>query len=76
MNKFCITKIGGYLKDYINVSEGHSYYEEPVIRSGIAMLINHNVFTPEELQKDILRKCSVLLPLNDIEVWAKMPEKE
>lgn len=70
MTEFCRMKIGDYLKDYIDVKPGHLYSEETVIRCGIAELINHDIFTPEELQKDILKKCSVLLPLDDIKRWA------
>lgn len=62
--------IGKYLKDYIDVKPGYLYSEETIIQRGIAELINHNVFTPEELRKDILRKCSVLLPLDEIKRWA------
>lgn len=62
--------IGDYLKDYIDVKQGYLYSEETIIQRGIAELINHNVFTPEELRKDILRKCSVLLPLDEIKRWA------
>lgn len=70
MTEFCRIAIGDYLKNYIDVKPGYSYSEETVIRCGITELINHGIFTPEELQKDILRKCSVLLPLDDIKRWA------
>lgn len=62
--------IGDYLKDYIDVKPGYLYSEEKIIQCGISELINYNIFTPEELRKDILRKCSVILPLDDIKRWA------
>lgn len=71
MIEFCRKAVGNYLKDYIDIEQGHLYSEEKIIQCGIAELINHNIFTPEELQRDILRKCSVLLPVDDIAAWAE-----
>lgn len=70
MTEICRMRIGDWLKDYVDVKPGYSYSDEVVIRSGIAELINHDVFNSEELQKDILKECSVLLPLDYIKACA------
>lgn len=66
-------RLGKYLKYYIDLTPGHnySYSDEDVIQESVSELINHNIFTPEELQKDIFKKCSILPPLSDIKKWAE-----
>lgn len=76
MTELCRTQIGEYLQAYIDVAPGHAYTEEAVIREGISQLIIHGIFTPKELSKDILKKCCVLLPIEEIEAWAKASEEE
>lgn len=69
MTEYCKKALGDYLEKFIDIKSGYSYYDEEVIQQGIAALVNNNIFNPEELRKDILRKCSVLLPLDDIKAW-------
>lgn len=71
MTEHCKELLGNYLEEFIDVKPGYLYSDEKVIRQGLAALINNGIFTPEELRKDILRKCSVLLPLDDIKAWAE-----
>lgn len=71
MTKHSKELLGNYLDEFIDVKPGYSYDDEEVIQQGVAALINNGIFTPEELRKDILRKCSVLLPLEDIKAWAQ-----
>ena len=73
MEKNVRERIGEYLKYYIDLTpgNGYSYSDEDVIQESISELIMHGIFTPEELQKDILKECSVLIPLSDIRKWAK-----
>ena len=71
MTELCRQRIGEYLKEYVDVVSGHTYSEEAVIREGISRLIIHGIFTPEGLQKDILQKCCVLLPIGEIRAWVK-----
>ena len=50
------------MKDKVNVKEGHTYEEQAVIEDSIRMLIKSGIYSLDELRKDILRECSVLLP--------------
>lgn len=51
---------------YLDVFEGYTHSDEDIIELGIGELIRNDNFSPEELRKDILRNCSVLLPLDYI----------
>ena len=50
------------MKDKVNIKEGHTYEEQAVIEDSIRMLIKTGRYSLDELRKDILRECSVLLP--------------
>lgn len=70
MTEYCKELLGNYMSEFIDLNPGYSYADEEVIRQSVAVLINNNIFTPEELRKDILRRCSVLLPMDDMKKWA------
>nr|DAU76747.1 MAG TPA: hypothetical protein [Caudoviricetes sp.] len=62
LSEYCRKKLGDFLKDKVNVKEGHAYKEQAVIEDSIRMLIKTERYSLDELRKDILRECSVLLP--------------
>ena len=61
LSEYCRKKLGDFLKDKVDVSEGYTYEEQTVIEGSIRMLIKAGIYPLDELQKDILRECSVLL---------------
>ena len=65
------TRLGNYLSKYIEVAPGHTVYEAQIICDGIGALIRQGVFTEKELQKDILRECSVLIPIDWMKEWSE-----
>lgn len=71
VTEHCKELLGNFLSEFIDVKQGYSYDDEEVIQQSVAALINYKIYTPEELRKDILRKCSVILPLEDIKAWAQ-----
>mgnify|MGYP006920288621 CR=1 FL=1 len=62
LSEYCRKKLGDFLKDKVDVKEGHTYEEQAVIEDSIRMLIKTGGYSLDELRKDILRECSVLLP--------------
>lgn len=62
LSEYYRKKLGDFLKDKVNVKEGHTYEEQAVIEDSIRMLIKTGRYPLDELRKDILRECSVLLP--------------
>lgn len=62
LSEYCRKKLGDFLKDKVNVKEGRTYEEQAVIEDSIRMLIKTGRYSLDELRKDILRECSVLLP--------------
>ena len=62
LSEYCRKKLGDFLKDKVDVKEGHTYEEQAVIEASIRMLIKAGIYSLDELRKDILRECSVLLP--------------
>lgn len=62
LSEYCRKKLGDFLKDKVNIKEGHAYEEQAVIEDSIRMLIKTGIYPLDELRKDILRECSVLLP--------------
>ena len=62
LSEYCRKKLGDFLKDKVDVKEGHTYEEQAVIEDSIRMLIKTGTYSLDELRKDILRECSVLLP--------------
>ena len=56
LSEYCRKKLGDFVK------EGYTYEEQAVIEDSIRMLIKAGIYPLDELQKDILRECSVLLP--------------
>lgn len=62
LSEYYREKLGDFLKDKVNVKEGHTYEEQAVIEDSIRMLIKAGIYPLEELRKDILRECLVLLP--------------
>ena len=66
MTEYCRNQIGKYMENYLDVFEGYTYSDEDIINLGIGELIRNDNFSPLELQRDILRKCSVFLPMDYI----------
>lgn len=62
ISEYCRKKIGDFLKDKVDVKEGYTYEEQAIIEGSIRILIKAGIYTLDELRKDILRECSVLLP--------------
>lgn len=62
LSEYCRKKLGDFLKDKVDVEEGYTYEEQVVIEASIKMLIKAGIYPFDELRKDILRECSVLLP--------------
>ena len=62
LSEYCRKKLGNFLKDKVSIREGHTYEEQAVIEDIIRMLIKTGIYPLDELRKDILRECSVLLP--------------
>lgn len=62
ISEYCRKKLGDFLKDKVDVKEGYTYEEQAVIEVSIRILIKAGIYTLDELRKDILRECSVLLP--------------
>ena len=71
MTEYSKKRIGQFLEKHVDISPGHSYTEECVIRQGINELTSNCVYTPKGLQRQILREQSVLLPLSNIENCAR-----
>lgn len=63
LSEYCRKKLGDFFKDKVVVKEGHAYEEQAVIEDSIRVLIKDGIYPLNELRKDILRECSVLLPL-------------
>ena len=66
------TLLGEYLEDYIDINPKYCYSDLEIIKRGVAELINQGIFEARELQKDILRKKSVFLPLSEMKRWAEL----
>lgn len=64
ISEYCRKKLGDFLKDKVDVKEGYTYEEQAIIEGSIRILIKAGIYTLDELRKDILRECSVLLPGN------------
>ena len=62
LSEYCRKKLGDFLKDKVDVKEGYTYEEQVVIEDSIRVLIKDGIYPLDELRKDILRECSVLLP--------------
>ena len=62
LSEYCRKKLGDFLKDKVVVKEGYTYEEQVVIEDSIRVLIKDGIYQLDELRKDILRECSVLLP--------------
>lgn len=62
ISEYCRKKLGDFLKDKVDVKEGYTYEEQAVIEGSIRILIKAGIYTLDELRKDILRECPVLLP--------------
>lgn len=62
LSEYCRKKLGDFLKDKVDVKEGYTYEEQAVIEDSIRILIKAGIYPLDELRKDILRECSVLLP--------------
>ena len=62
LSEYCRKKLGDFLKDKVVVKEGYTYEEQVVIEDSIRVLIKDGIYPLDELRKDILRECSVLLP--------------
>ena len=62
LSEHCRKKLGDFLKAKVDVKEGHTYEEQAVIEDSIRMLTKTGIYSLDELRKDILRECSVLLP--------------
>lgn len=61
LSEYCRKKLGIFLKDKVDVKEGHTCEEQAVIEDSIRMLVKTGTYSLDELRKDILRECSVLL---------------
>lgn len=61
LSEYCRKKLGDFLKNKVDVEEGYTYEEQVVIEASIKMLIKAGIYPLDELRKDILRECSVLL---------------
>lgn len=65
--EFC-KRVGTFLVDYIDIKDpSMTYGDRKVIESGIYHLIREGVYTAKQLQKQMLREQSVLMPLYMIE---------
>lgn len=62
LSEYCRKKLGDFLKDKVVVKERYTYEEQVVIEDSIRVLIKDGIYPLDELRKDILRECSVLLP--------------
>ena len=62
LSEYCRKKLGDFLKDKVVVKGGYTYEEQVVIEDSIRVLIKDGIYPLDELRKDILRECSVLLP--------------
>ena len=62
LSEYCRKKLGDFFKDKVNIKEGYTYEKQAVIEDSIRMLIKAGIYPLDELRKDILRECSVLLP--------------
>lgn len=62
LSEYCRKKLGDFLKDKVNIKEGYTYEEQVVIEDSIRTLTKAGMYSLDELRKDILRECSVLLP--------------
>lgn len=62
LSEYCRKKLGDFLKDKVVVKEGYTYEKQVVIEDSIRVLIKDGICPLDELRKDILRECSVLLP--------------
>lgn len=71
MTEYSKKRVGQFLKKYVDISPGHSYTEECVIRQGINELISNCIYTPKGLQRQTLKEQSVLLPLSYIDNCAR-----
>lgn len=55
-------KIGEFLSEYIDINDKkYTYSDEAVIRAGLKILIEKNIFERRELKKVILKNCELLL---------------
>lgn len=63
LSEYCRKKLGDFLKDKVYVKEGYAYEEQVVIEDSIRTLTKAGMYSLDGLRKDILRECSVLLPL-------------
>lgn len=69
MTRYCRKRLGSFIENYFDLKDKrYSFIDEIVIKECVADLIRCEIFTPSELQKEILRDCSVLLPMKDIMV--------
>lgn len=57
-------RIGEFLRNYIEITDTEKewqYSDEKIIYQGIAVLIDNDIFTVEELQREILKEAGVIL---------------
>lgn len=51
-----------FIAKYVYVKDGYQYDEDDVIEEAIGELIREGVFSVEEMQKEALRKHSIIIP--------------
>lgn len=71
MTDICRKLMGEYLEDYIDINPKYCYSDFEIIKQGVAALVNGGIFDAEDLQRDVLRKKSVFLPLSEIKEWSE-----
>ena len=64
-------RLGEFFSKYLDIKAGHEFTEDSVIYCGIRELIVNRIFTEKELQREILKRCDVLLPLETIRKCAQ-----
>jgi len=61
MHKEFRKRAGKFISEYLDLKSGTSYEDESVIRQGVAMLINSDIFCEKELQKEAITKHGILI---------------
>ena len=56
-----------FLRKYVDPVAGERYTDEEFIRQGIGELICQGIFSAKEMQKEILRECSIIISADDLE---------
>ena len=56
-----------FLREYVDPVPGALYTDEAFIHQGIGELICQGIFSAKELQKEILKECSIIISTDDLE---------